>query len=350
MAVEQGAGGVDQRIVFVVAFHEHGVEAGDGAGAEGAGALDEAGKQSEDRGRVAFGGGRFAGGESDFALRHGETGERIDDQQNVLAAGAEIFGDGRGGESGADAEQRVLVGSGDDDDGTAAAFFAERVEKFSDFAAAFADQAEDGEVGAGVAGHHADERAFADAAAAKDADALAASAGKESVDGANAAAERLADQGAFEGERSFAIERITLAADGSGKAVNRISSAIEHAAEQLFAEAQRRTPSPNHDLVAIADAGGTAQGHGKNGVAAEADNFSRPVLAAGIDDFAGFADGAEGTFGFDQLTDNLDHSAAPAQGRRVFEMGEISGEDRRSGGCSHSAALRRAVWAHSVSA
>src|SRR6266849_2961781 len=75
-AIEEGAGGVDQGIVFVVAFHENGVEGGDGAGTEGARALDEAGEQSKDRGRVAFGGRRLAGGESDFALRHGETGER----------------------------------------------------------------------------------------------------------------------------------------------------------------------------------------------------------------------------------------------------------------------------------
>src|ERR1019366_752213 len=75
VAVEEGAGGVDEGIVFVVAFHENGVEAGDGTGAEGAGPLNEAGEQSKDRGRVAFGGGRLAGGESDFALRHGEPGE-----------------------------------------------------------------------------------------------------------------------------------------------------------------------------------------------------------------------------------------------------------------------------------
>ena len=92
---------------------------------EGAGPLDEAGEQSKDRGRVALGGGRLARGQSDFALRHGQTGERVDDQQHVLAAGAEIFGDGGGGQAGADAKQRILVGGRNDDDGTAAAFLAE---------------------------------------------------------------------------------------------------------------------------------------------------------------------------------------------------------------------------------
>ena len=98
----------------------------------------------------------------------------------------------------------------------------------------------------------------------------------------------------------------------------------------MFAEAQRGTASPNHDLVPVTDSGGPAQGHGKNGVAAEADNFSGPVPAAGIDDFAGLAHGAEGTFGFDQLADDLYHSATPAQRGGVLEVRKVSGENRRS--------------------
>jgi hypothetical protein len=47
-------------------------------------------------------------------------------------------------------------------------------------------------------------------------------------------------------------------------------------------------------------------------VAAKADNLSRPVPAAGIDDFAGLADGTEWTFRFDELTNDLHHAAAPA--------------------------------------
>jgi hypothetical protein len=37
------------------------------------------------------------------------------------------------------------------------------------------------------------------------------------------------------------------------------------------------------------------------------------VAAAGIDDFAGLADGTKRAFGFDELADDLYHSAAPAQ-------------------------------------
>ena len=229
------------------------------------------------------------------------------------ATGAEIFGNGGGRETGSDAEQRILVGGGDDDHRTAAAFFAERVEQFSHFAPAFANQSEDGKVGRGVAGHHADECAFPDAASAKNADALAASASKKGVNSADAASERIADGSAFQGKRGFAIESQAFPANGRGTSVDGISSAIEHSAQQLFAEPQRGTSSPHYDLVAVTDAGGAVQRHGENDVAPEADNLSWPVPAPGIDDLAGFAHGAEWPFGFDELADDLYHPSPPAQ-------------------------------------
>ncbi len=177
----------------------------------------------------------------------------------MLAARTEIFGDRGGGETGTNAQQRILVGGGDDDDGTAAAFFAERVEEFAHFASALANQAEDGEVGAGVAGHHANEGALTDAASTKDADALPPPAGEEGVNGADTATERIADRRALEGKRGFAVERIALSANGSEPLVNGTASAIEHAAEELFANAQGGTPSPNDDLVPETEAAGTAQ-------------------------------------------------------------------------------------------
>src|ERR1700690_1422386 len=120
----------------------------------------------------------------------------------MLAARAEIFGDGGGRETGPDAQQRILVGCGDDDHRTLAPRFAERVEQFPNFASPLADQAEPGEVRAGVAGHHADQRAFADSTAAKNAHALASSAGEEGVDRPDAASERIANRSTLERQRS----------------------------------------------------------------------------------------------------------------------------------------------------
>ena len=64
------------------------------------------------------------------------------------------------------------------------------LEEAADFAAALADQRDDRDVGRRAARHHAEQRALADAAAAEEADALAAAAGEQRVDGAHAGAHR----------------------------------------------------------------------------------------------------------------------------------------------------------------
>ena len=121
--------------------------------------------------------------------------ERIDHQQDVPAARAEIFRDSRGHERRAQTQQRRLVRSGYYDDGALAALFAERLfQKFAHFAAAFADQRDYRQVRRCAARHHADQRAFADAAAAENSHALAAPAREHSINRADAAAQRLADR------------------------------------------------------------------------------------------------------------------------------------------------------------
>ncbi len=68
------------------------------------------------------------------------------------------------------------------------------LEEAAHLAAALADQRDHDDVGRGAARHHAEQRALADAAAAEDADALAAAAGQQRVDGAHAGAERRRDR------------------------------------------------------------------------------------------------------------------------------------------------------------
>ena len=73
----------------------------------------------------------------------------------------------------------------------AQAFLAEDVlDEFLDFAAAFADQADDDHVGRGVARHHPEQHRLADAGAGEQADALAAADGEHRVDRAHAGVER----------------------------------------------------------------------------------------------------------------------------------------------------------------
>ena len=68
------------------------------------------------------------------------------------------------------------------------------LDEFLHFAAALADQADDDDVGAGVARHHAEQHALADAGAGEQADALAATDGQQRVDRAHADIERRVDR------------------------------------------------------------------------------------------------------------------------------------------------------------
>ena len=107
---------------------------------------------------------------------------------------AKVLGDGRRAIRGAQPHQRRTVRGRDDDHGALEASRPEVVlEERAHFAAAFADQREHDDVGLGAARHHAEQRALADAAAAEQADALAAAAGQHGVDGAHAGANRSRD-------------------------------------------------------------------------------------------------------------------------------------------------------------
>ena len=90
-----------------------------------------------------------------------------------------------------DAHERRLVAGRDDHDRALQARFAEiALDEVADFFAALADQRDHVDVGGRVAGDHAEHRRLADAAARKDADALAFAAGQQAVDRAHAHAQR----------------------------------------------------------------------------------------------------------------------------------------------------------------
>ena len=95
-------------------------------------------------------------------------------------------------------------------------FLAQDFQKLADLASAFAHQREHREVGGGAARHHANQRALAYAAAAEDAQPLPAAAGKKSVDGANAAAQRFADRQRSQRERHRRVQRPSHALGSNG--------------------------------------------------------------------------------------------------------------------------------------
>ena len=198
------------------------------------GALQHPRQQVEHRRRVSFLAGRFAGGQADLALRHGEAGDRIHDQQHVGALVAKIFGDRQRHETGADAQRRGTVRSGADHHRTLAAFGTQLVfEKGAHFAIALADQRDHRDIGGIVARHGAEQSALADAAAAEDPHALAFAAGHHGIDGADAGGNRLDDVLAVQRAAGRVVERVMRGGPDARLAVDGLAEAVEHAADQV---------------------------------------------------------------------------------------------------------------------
>ena len=98
MTVKDRARGVGNRILLVIAFGQHRIERSDGAAAADAvpRTFHQGREFGEDRRRVAFGRRWLTDSQRDFTLRHRVAGQRIHDQQHVLAAVTKIFGDAGG--------------------------------------------------------------------------------------------------------------------------------------------------------------------------------------------------------------------------------------------------------------
>src|SRR3954466_17867 len=95
MSIKKGASSVYQRILLIVALHQDGVETCDAPGRESSGSFNEPRHHGQYRRRITFGGRRFAGSETNLTLRHGEAGQRIKHQEDMLASGREILGNRR---------------------------------------------------------------------------------------------------------------------------------------------------------------------------------------------------------------------------------------------------------------
>ncbi len=197
VAVENGAHVVGDRVLLVVAFHQHGVERGDAAAAlrPVARALHQRRQLGEHRGRKTARRRGLACGQRHFAQRQGVAGDRIHQQQHVQPLVAVILGHRGGQTRAANAGQRRGVGRGGHHDGPAAPFHAQNVfDELFDLTAPLADEAHHDDVGIGVARHHAQQHALAHAAAREQPHARATAHGEQRIDRAHAHVERLAHQ------------------------------------------------------------------------------------------------------------------------------------------------------------
>ena len=208
--------------------------------------------------------------------------------------------------------QRRLVGGGNDDDGFFAAGCVQiAFEKFADFAAAFADQRDDVHIGVGVRRHHAQQGGFADAAAGKNAEALAAAARHEGVNRLDAGLENFLDALALERVRRQQVQFHGLLGLNRAETVNRPAQAVEHAALERVADADAHRRAGGGDFAAGMDAVQFAQRHEQQMMVPKTDDFGeRDAVVPGGFNPADFADGGDGAFGFDDQPDDLHDAAA----------------------------------------
>ena len=166
------------------------------------------GSRREHRRRVAAGGRRLAGRQADLALGHGHAGQAVHHQQDVAAAVAEPLGD-PGGDEGRRAAARAAAAS------EVATTTTERARPSGPRSCSrnsrtsrprSPTRASTETSALGAAGDHRQQARLADAGAGEDADALAAAAGHERVEGAHAERQLGVDAGAAHGRRGRALD------------------------------------------------------------------------------------------------------------------------------------------------
>ncbi|MDQ1133360.1 hypothetical protein QE386_001955 [Pseudoxanthomonas winnipegensis] len=181
------------------------------------------------------------------------------------------------------ARQRRPVGRRGDHDRATQAFLAEGgLDEIAHFAAAFADQAHDDDIGRGVAGHHAQQRRLAHARAGEQAHALAAADGQHGVDGAHADIERFddglarerIDRHAGQGDIAFGADRAL--------AVQRRAVVVDDPAQQAFAHRDLALGAGGDDARIGQQALQVAGRHQEGALAGEADHLGiHPAPAGG---------------------------------------------------------------------
>ncbi len=197
-------------------------------------------------------------------------------------------------------------------------------------AAALADEADDRDVGSGVARQHREQHRLADAGAGEDAHALAAAAGEEGVDGADAEIELALDALAPVGGRR-------LVAQGAGDvaqrqrplAVDGLAERVDDAAEPARMRIDGGNGVGDLGLAAEADALGRAEGHEQGAAVAEADHFAREPAAVAGENVAAAADG-EGLGCAPQLEQHAEHGGDAAVAPAVGDLRQLAQKVRQT--------------------
>ena len=326
VTVENGARCVGDGVVLVIPFRQYGIEGRDGTTTHitVARPLHQLRQPGEHRGWIALGGRWLADGQGDLALGLGATGQRIHQQQYILALVAEMLGDAGGHHGAVQAHQRRVVRRRGHHHGTRQALGTENViDEFLYFATTFADQPHHDHIGVGVLGHHAQQHTLAHATAGEQAHALAATDTEQGIDGTHPYIKGLAHRLATEridaaaGERHMGLDlQRALAVEG-------IAGAVQHPAQQGRAGGRLADtmggdhPGIGHQALQIAD------GHEKEFLAGKTHHLGLDGRALGRADHAASTDGGLDTHRLQGQAHHARQAAFDQQRRRETSPVEI---------------------------
>ena len=173
VAIEQAPQGIADGLIGIVPLDENSVERRDTAPLVDTGALDELREHREDAGRIAASCGYLTGGQSNFALRHGESSDRVHEQEYIFSLISQRLCNGGGCFCGEDALWRGLVAGRDDGNALLASFFTQiAIKELSDFSSSFTDERDHDAIGFSSSSQHAQKRTLAHPRPREDPDAL----------------------------------------------------------------------------------------------------------------------------------------------------------------------------------
>jgi|GEM_PF-5105777 len=195
-------------------------------------------------------------------MRHRKTRDRIHDQHNVHALVAKKLGNCGCRVSRARTHQRRLIGGRHHHYRARQSLASEIfVDKVKHFATTFANQGDHINIGSHVAGNHAQQRAFPDAATGEDADPLAAPHGEQGIDRPYAGFKNLLNPGAGKRIKRLCLQLIMRLQWRQRFTVKRLTERIDDPAQQFLADLNLdRTAGGNH-FAAEPNAAQLAIGH-----------------------------------------------------------------------------------------
>ena len=264
MAVQNPAQDVCYRFLNVRSGHEDREDRGDRAGPDrpGSGPFAKLHDHVRRRRGIAAQGRDFTGGDGDLAMRLGEAGDRISQEDDAAALVAKMLCHGHRRPGAAAAGQRRLVRCGGDDDRPRQPLGPQRfLDELTQLAPAFTDQRNHRHVRFEAFGEMAQKAGFPDAGPGEQSDPLSVHDREEGVEDAHPRLQPPPEGCARTGGRRVPADRPRRRAAGERATVQRHPVWVDHAPDPAVVRGQIDRPQQGHG---IADAHPVRHGVGQH--------------------------------------------------------------------------------------